>query len=162
MSNVQSLRSEPQKPHHQLLRGVRTHVFTSRGLSVVAAVMVDLGLVWFLYFRSGWNPPAGTAEIFMVRVFVSFGLYCMLQQWTLPRMAGGETAATIDQILALSPLMVAVGIELYWVGSDATALSWRHHMVALMWSAYALIDCISTGVENQLLRERQIGVSQTP
>jgi hypothetical protein len=158
---------QSQSPHreevhnerwHDGIRSVVRHTFSARGASIVAAGVVDLSLIWLLVFRHAYDPPNGTAEWFFVRVLVGFFLYAALQQWTLPRMSPLVLAATIDKFFALSPFICTIGLDLYWVGHDIEALSWRHHFVALIFGIYSVIDFFSTDIINQLLRERQIGI----
>jgi len=137
----------------------QTH--SARGISILAALIAALGLAWFFGPQHAYNPPVGGAEIFFVQLLVSFALYASIQQWTLPRMSAHELAATADLIISLAPLGVAIGFEIYWLGADPGVLSWRHHLVAVLWVLYPLVDFFSTGVTNQLLRERQVGVSPT-
>ena len=50
-------------------------------------------------------------------------------------------------------------IEAYWLGAEGPgALSWRHHAVAVLWSAFALTDFFATDITNQRLRARQFNV----
>jgi hypothetical protein len=58
--------------------------WSSRSISILAALAVDAGLVWLLFLRAKYNPPVGEAELFWVRVVAAFGFYAVLQQWTLP------------------------------------------------------------------------------
>ena len=57
--------------------------WSSRSISILAALAVDAGLIWLLYFRAKFNPPIGEAELFWVRVLLAFGIYAVVQQWTL-------------------------------------------------------------------------------
>jgi len=136
----------------------RTHRATARALSIFAALAVDAGLVWLLYLRAKFNPPFGDAEMFWVRLVAGFGAYAVLQHWTLANQTGrGDTlVAAIDKAVALSPLLVAAGLEAYWLGVGAWAdLSWRHHAAALLWSAFALTDFFATDSTNQRLSAQQ-------
>jgi hypothetical protein len=120
--------------------------WSARTISIFAALLVDAGLVWLLYFRAGYNPPVGEAEMFWVRVVAGFAIYCILQQWTLASQTGrGDDFSAV--------------IEAYWLGAHgADALSWRHHAVAALWSAFALTDFFATDITNQRLRARQFNV----
>ncbi|MFX8581842.1 hypothetical protein ABTM27_20520, partial [Acinetobacter baumannii] len=62
--------------------------WTSRTISILAALAVDAGLVWLLYVRAQYNPPIGEAEMFWVRVLAGFGVYAVVQQWTLANQTG--------------------------------------------------------------------------
>ena len=143
-----------------LARERAPHV-TARTLSIFAALAVDAGLVWLLYFRVKYNAPIGEAEMFWVRVLAGFGAYAVLQQWTLANQTGrgDDFTAALDKFIAASPIVVAAVIEAYWLGAEGSgALSWRHHAVALLWSAFALTDFFATDITNQRLRARQFNV----
>jgi hypothetical protein len=43
----------------------------------------------------------------------------------------------------------------------ADALTWRHHAVAALWSAFALTDFFATDITNQRLRARQFNVGDS-
>jgi hypothetical protein len=85
----------------------------------------------------------------------------VLQQWTLANQTGrgDDITAALDKFVAASPIVVAAVIEAYWLGAEGSgALSWRHHAVALLWSAFALTDFFATDITNQRLRARQFNV----
>src|SRR5262245_21141487 len=133
----------------------------ARSISIVAALAVDVGLVWLLYFRASFNPPLGEAEMFWVRVIAAFGTYTVLQQWTLANQTGrgDDFTAALDKFIAASPIVVAAVIEAYWLGAEGIgALSWRHHAVAALWSTFAVTDFFATDITNQRLRARQFNV----
>ena len=69
---------------------VRDGHWSARTISIIAALVVDAGLVWLLYLSARYNPPVGEAEFFWVRVVGAFGVYAILQQWTLASQTGGE------------------------------------------------------------------------
>ncbi len=133
---------------------------TARGISIVLALAMDATLIWLLYFRQSWNPAVGEAEWFWVRVFVFGGLYVILQQYTQSLQTGGadNAAASIDKLLAASPVVVWLGLELYWLGQAGNpfALSWRHHLVGAMVGLYAVVDYLSTDILNQRLSAREM------
>src|SRR5262245_39768066 len=137
----------------------------ARSISIVAALAVDVGLVWLLFFRASYNPPVGEAEMFWVRVVAAFGVYAVLQQWTLANQTGrgDDFSAAFDKFVAFSPIVVALVIEAYWLGAaqGPGALSWRHHAVAVLWSAFAVTDFFATDITNQRLRARQFNVGDT-
>jgi hypothetical protein len=138
--------------------------WSARTISIFAALAVDAGLVWLLYFRSQYNPPLGEAEMFWVRVIAAFGVYSILQQWTLASQTGrgDDFSAALDKFVAASPIVVAAVIEAYWLGAHgADALTWRHHAVAALWSAFALTDFFATDITNQRLRARQFNVGDS-
>jgi hypothetical protein len=138
--------------------------WSSRSLSILAALAVDVGLVWLLFFRANFNPPLGEAEMFWVRVLAAFGAYTVLQQWTLANQTGrgDDFTAALDKFVAASPLVVAAVIEAYWLGAEGlNALTWRHHAVAALWSAFAVTDFFATDITNQRLRARQFNVGDT-
>jgi hypothetical protein len=142
----------------------RDRHWSSRTISILAALAVDVGLVWLLYFRAKYNPPVGEAELFWVRVIAAFGAYAVLQQWTLANQTGrgDDFSAALDKFVAASPIVVAAVIEAYWLGAEGSAaLSWRHHAVALLWSAFALTDFFATDITNQRLRARQFNVGDS-
>jgi hypothetical protein len=135
--------------------------WSSRSVSILAALVVDAGLVWLLYLRSTYNPPVGEAELFWVRVIAAFGVYAVLQQWTLANQTGrgDDLTAALDKFIAASPIVVALVIEAYWLGAQGTAaLSWRHHAVAALWATFAVTDFFATDITNQRLRARQFNV----
>jgi hypothetical protein len=138
--------------------------WSSRSISILAALAVDVGLVWLLFFRANYNPPVGEAEMFWVRVLAAFGVYAVLQQWTLANQTGrgDDLSAALDKFVAASPLVVAAVIEAYWLGAEGlSALSWRHHAVAALWSAFAVTDFFATDITNQRLRARQFNVGDS-
>jgi hypothetical protein len=138
--------------------------WSSRSLSILAALAVDVGLVWLLFFRANFNPPLGEAEMFWVRVLAAFGAYTVLQQWTLANQTGrgDDFTAALDKFVAASPLVAAAVIEAYWLGAEGlNALTWRHHAVAALWSAFAVTDFFATDITNQRLRARQFNVGDT-
>ena len=140
---------------------VRDGHWSARGISILAALALDAALVWLLYFRAKYNPPVGEAEMFWVRVVAAFGVYAILQQWTLATQTGrgDDFSAAMDKFVAASPIVVAAVIEAYWLGAEGLgALTWRHHAVAALWSAYALTDFFATDITNQRLRARQFNV----
>jgi len=133
----------------------RASHLTTRALSIVAALAVDAGLFWLIYVRANIDPPFADAEMFWVRMVAGFGAYAVLQQWTLANQTGRGRGflARIDKFTAISPLIVVVVIQGYWIGVGAwTELSWRHHAAALLWSAFALIDFYATATTNARLR----------
>ena len=84
-----------------------------------------------------------------------------LQEQTLANQTGrgDDFTAALDKFIAASPIVVAAVIEAYWLGAEGSgALSWRHHAVALLWSAFALTDFFATDITNQRLRARQFNV----
>ena len=89
--------------------------WSSRSISIFAALAVDAGLVWLLFFRAKFNPPLGEAEFFWVRVVAAFGFYAVLQQWTLANQTGrgDDFTAALDKFVAASPIVVAAVIEAY-------------------------------------------------
>jgi hypothetical protein len=140
---------------------VRDGHWSARTISIFAALGVGAGLVWLLYFRAKYNPSVGDAELFWVRVLAAFGVYAILQQWTLASQTGrgDDFSAALDKFFAASPIVVAAVIEAYWLGAEGIgALSWRHHAIAALWSAFALTDFFATDITNQRLRARQFNV----
>jgi hypothetical protein len=116
-----------------------------------------------LYFWAAYNPPVGEAEMFWVRVIAAFGVYAVLQQWTLANQTGrgDDLSAALDKFVAASPIVVAAVIEAYWLGAHGwDALSWRHHAVAALWSAFAVTDFFATDITNQRLRARQFNMGE--
>ena len=139
----------------------RDRHWSSRSISILAALLVDAGLVWLLYVRADYNPPMGEAEMFWVRALAAFGVYAVLQQWTLANQTGrgDDFSAAFDKFVAASPIVVAAVVEAYWIGAKGIdALSWRHHAVAALWSAFAVTDFFATDITNQRLRARQFNM----
>lgn len=135
--------------------------WTSRTISILAALAVDAGLVWLLYVRAQYNPPIGEAEMFWVRVLAGFGVYAVVQQWTLANQTGrgDDFSAALDKFVAASPLVIAAIVEAYWLGAlGIGVLTWRHHAVAALWAAFAVTDFFATDITNQRLRARQFNV----
>ena len=65
----------------------------------------------------------------------------------------------LDGQTVLHPIVVAAVMEAYWIGAESiAALSWRHHAIAALWSAFALTDFFATDITNQRLRARQFNV----
>ncbi len=133
--------------------------WTAKGISIASALAADAGLFWLFYFRHDFNPGTAT-EWFWMRVFVAFAIYAIIQQNSLAM----ETARTddismsLDLFLALTPILVIGGCELWWGASEKSifALSWRHHVVGIIWSLYAFSDFMATNVVNSRLRRRQM------
>jgi hypothetical protein len=151
MANAAQTHAAPERSGHA----------SARSLSILAALVVDVGLVWLLFFRAKYNPPVGEAEMFWVRVLAAFGTYAIFQQWTLANQTGrgDDFSAALDKFVAASPIVVAAVMEAYWIGAESVAaLSWRHHAVAALWSAFALTDFFATDITNQRLRARQFNV----
>jgi hypothetical protein len=135
--------------------------FTSRSLSILAALAVDIGLVWLLYFNAHYDPAPVDAERFWVGMLVAFGTYAVLQQWTLANQTGrgDDFSAALDKFFAISPLAVAAVLVAYWVGAQSlSALSWRHLTIAVLWAVFAVTDFFATDITNQRLRARQFNV----
>lgn len=144
--------------HQTRRRGRR---FSWRSVSILAALLVDAGLIWFLIARADYRPSALEAEVFWVSVLFSFGAYAVLQQWSLASQTsrGDDFAAAADKFVAATPFMVSAALEAYWLGAGGLlALSWRHHAVALLWSAFAVTDFLATDITNQRLKARQVTV----
>jgi hypothetical protein len=136
----------------------RPNQATTRALSIVAACAVDAGLLWLLYLRAHHNPPFADPEMFWVRIVAGLGAYAVLQHWTLANQSGRGDGliAALDKGAALSPLVTVAALEAYWIGIGAFAeLSWRHHAVGLLWTAFALMDYFATLATNQRLRAEQ-------
>ena len=154
MSDVSQVKVQLSRPRSWL-------VLTTRMISIWSAVVLDLGLIWFMWMRADWVPEQGTdLESFWVRTLIlGFAPYVIIQQWTLSLTTArdSDAVATLDKFLALSPLIVVVGLELYWLGAEGE-LSWRHHVVGAVYAAFAFSDYFSTDVINQRLRARQLGV----
>ena len=110
MANVAQTHVVPERSGHA----------TARSLSILAALAVDVGLVWLLFFRAKYNPPVGEAEMFWVRVIAAFGAYAVFQQWTLANQTGrgDDFSAALDKFVAASPIVVAAVLEAYWIGAE--------------------------------------------
>ncbi len=131
---------------------------TGRAISMVLALAGGIGIFWLLFMRAKWNPPVGDAEFFWLRVFIAFGINAGVQEWTLATETGrgGEFYASLDKFVALTPAFVFVICEVYWIGAESIlALTWRHHVVGVVWAVYAVIDYFSTDITNQRLRALQ-------
>ena len=140
-------------PAGRLAAGVRS----SRGLSISAALIVDIALILLMTLWHGYQPS--DAETFWVGLLIAFTAYAVLQQWTLSTMTGrgDDFTAAADKFIALSPLVVVAVIEAYWLGAVGVgALSWRLHLVGAICAIFAITDFFSTDITNQRLRSRQI------
>jgi hypothetical protein len=154
---AEPMREPISRPHD-----TRRHV-SSRAFSILLALVADVALVWLLFYRQSWNPSAGGAESFWVEAFMGFAAYSIIQLWTLAYQTGrgDELAATVDKVFAASPALVVALVEVYWIGHDSVnALSWRHHVIAACWAAYAMADFFATDITNQRLRMRQMNIGQ--
>jgi hypothetical protein len=141
-----------------------SHWLGARGLSILAALIADIGLVVLLLARWDYAPPANEVEWFWVIILATFGFYAILQIWTLATVTGrgDDFMAAMDKFIALSPLGIILVLEAYWLGAgNFHALSWRHHFVAILWAAFAVTDFFSTDITNQRLRSREF-MTQSP
>jgi hypothetical protein len=43
---------------------VRDGHWSARSISILAALALNAGLIWLLYFQAKYNPPVGEAELF--------------------------------------------------------------------------------------------------
>jgi hypothetical protein len=137
---------------------------SSRAVSIILAIIADAGLV-LLLLRQNWVASPDDVEPFWVKQFVAFAVYSALQLWTLAYQTGrgDELGATIDKVFAASPAIVSALIVMYWIGHDsASALSWRQHVIAGLWSVFAIVDFFATDITNQRLRTRQLNVAPPP
>jgi len=140
------------------------HHVSSRALSIILAVVADVGLV-LLLFRQQLTSSAADIEPFWVKQFIAFGIYSALQLWTLAYQTGrgDELAATIDKLFAASPAIVTALAQMYWIGHDFGAtLSWRQHVVSGVWSVFSIADFFATDITNQRLRMRQLNLAPPP
>ena len=77
--------------------------------------------------------------------------YAVVRDWSRRR-----TCATIDLLSALLPCLVVIGAELFWLGKESVMyLSWRHHIIGLLWALYSVVDFFATNITNQRLRALQ-------
>jgi hypothetical protein len=144
------------------LHSTKRHI-SSRAFSILFAIIADILLIWLLFFQQSWRPIAEEVESFWVWAFIAFAVYAVVQLWTLAYQTGqgDELTATVDKIFAASPAIVVAIIEVYWIGHDSTAaLSWRHHVVAVVWAIFAITDFFATDITNQRLRMRQMNLGQ--
>lgn len=116
-----------------------------------------------MFVQAKYNPPVGEAEMFWVQMIAAFGAYAVLQQWTLANQTGrgDDLSSALDKFVAASPIVVGAVIEAYWIGAEGSgALSWRHHAVAVLWSAFAISDFFATDITNQRFKARQFNVGE--
>jgi apolipoprotein N-acyltransferase len=134
-------------------------MLSSRGLSILAALVADIALAWLLLVHKAFSPDAGQIEGFWLPILIGFAAYAILQMWTLATVTstGDDFAAAIDKLVSLSPLLLVLIVEVFWV-ARGEALTWRYHVVALLVGLYAITDYFSTDITNQRLRSRQIGL----
>jgi hypothetical protein len=153
---------EAAHQHIPQWHSTKRHI-SSRAFSILLALLADVGLIWLLFYRQSWSPSAGEIESFWVGALIAFAAYSVIQLWTLAYQTGrgDELAATVDKVFAASPALVAALIEVYWIGHDsATAMSWRHHVIAAVWAVFAVADFFATDITNQRLRMRQMNFGQ--
>lgn len=133
---------------------------SSRAVSIALAVLADAGLA-LLLFEQHWVSSPPDIEPFWVQQFIAFALYSTLQLWTLAHQTGrgDEFAATIDKMLAASPALVTVLIQMRIGHDSGAALSWRQHVVSAIWSVFSIADFFATDITNQRLRMRQLNSS---
>ena len=140
-------------------KGISRGFRSSRGLSILAAASVDLGLILLMILWHGYQPS--NAESCWVSLLIAFVVYAVLQIWTLSTMTGrgDDFTAAADKFIALSPLVVVAVIEAYWLGAaGVSALSWRLHLVGGLCALFAITDFFATDIMNQRLRTRQVDV----
>lgn len=131
---------------------------SSRGISIIAALLVDFGLAFLFLFGRTYEI---SGETFWVVVLVTFAAYAVLQIWTLSTMTGrgDDFTAAADKFIALSPLVIVAILEAYLLGARGIGtISWRLHLIAAIYAIFALTDFFSTDITNQRLRTRQIDV----
>ncbi len=141
-------------------RTLHSQLLSSRGISILAALVADLALLWLLIVHKDFSPTSEQAESFWLPILIGFALYSILQIWTLATVTGSgdDFAAALDKFIALSPLVLVAVVEAYWFGaSHGAALTWRHHLVVILVGLFAITDFFSTDITNQRLRSRQIG-----
>jgi hypothetical protein len=137
------------------------HGVSSRAVSILLAILADVGLV-FLLFQQNWISSTEEVEPFWVRQFIAFALYSAVQLWTLAYQTGrgDEFAATIDKVFAASPAIVTALVQMYWIGHNSAAtLSWRQHIVSVVWAVFSIADFFATDITNQRLRMRQLNLA---
>jgi hypothetical protein len=137
------------------------HGVSSRAISILLALLADAGLT-LLLFQQNWISSTEEIEPFWVRQFIVFALYSAVQLWTLAYQTGrgDEFAATIDKVFAASPAIVTALIQMYWIGHNSAAtLSWRQHIVSVIWIVFSIADFFATDITNQRLRMRQLNLA---
>jgi hypothetical protein len=153
--------AQPVETSQKTSRRIFANGFSSRSFSIVLALVAD-GILILLLFRRYRIAPTTDMEPFWVEQFVAFAIYSALQLWTLAYQTGrgDELAATVDKVFAASPAIVTALIQMYWMGHDASAsLSWRQHVVSVLWSLFAIADFFATDITNQRLRMRQLSLA---
>jgi hypothetical protein len=161
-SGVVPMTDDSKQSNLRQLRSTKRHI-SSRAFSILFAIIADILLIWLLFFQQSWRPIAEEVESFWVWAFIAFAVYAVVQMWTLAYQTGqgDELTATVDKIFAASPAIVVAIIEVYWIGHDSTAaLSWRHHVVAVVSAIFAITDFFATDITNQRLRMRQMNLGQ--
>jgi hypothetical protein len=141
---------------------LQSQLLSSRGLSILAALVADLALAWLLLAHREFNPSSDQSEGFWLPVLIGFAIYAVLQMWTLATVTstGDDFAAAVDKLVSLSPLLLVIVIEIFWF-ARGTPLTWRYHVVVVIVAAYSITDYFSTDITNQRLRSRQIGLGST-
>jgi hypothetical protein len=137
------------------------HGVSSRAVSILLAILADTCLA-FLLFQQNWISSTEEIEPFWVRQFIAFALYSAIQLWTLAYQTGrgDEFAATIDKVFAASPAIVTALVQMYWIGHNSAAtLSWRQHIVSVIWTVFSIADFFATDITNQRLRMRQLNLA---
>jgi hypothetical protein len=68
---------------------IRDGHWSARSISIMAALALNAGLIWLLYFQAKYNPPVGEAEMFWVWVTAAF--------WGVRRFAAVDTGHSDGQ-----------------------------------------------------------------
>lgn len=138
---------------------MQSQILSSRGLSILAALVADVALAWLLLLHKDFAPSSEQIEMFWLPILIGFAIYAILQMWTLATVTstGDDFAAAIDKLVSLSPLLLVIIVEVFWI-ARGEALTWRFHIVAVLVGLYAVTDYFSTDITNQRLRSRQIGL----
>src|SRR5579871_1547021 len=113
-----------------MANGLQAQILTARGLSIMAALLADLALAWLLVVHKDFNPGSEQSENFWLPMLIGFAVYAIVQMWTLATVTstGDDFAAAIDKLVSLSPLLLVIIVEIFWV-ARGTPLTWRYHIV---------------------------------
>src|SRR6476620_4743896 len=75
--------------------------WSARTISIFAALLVDAGLVWLLYFRASYNPPRRRSRDVLGPRRSRICYLGILQQWTLASQTGRDDdfSAALDKFI---------------------------------------------------------------